>query len=136
MTLTLRAEERQPNSVPKLIRLQSDGETFAEVRLLKASKVNVSGKNIQRNMATGITTVTDATVEIEAPGRKPVTVKADQIEVIYDDAGAARVAETRDREQKLAYLRQRLTDALDRYTDQHPVVKSLQVEIANLESRR
>ena len=138
MALTLFAQEKQPGAAPKLVRLQSDGETFAEVRLLKAGKVNLSGQNIERDIVTGKATATDATIEIDVPGGKPITLKASKIELIYNDADAARIAEARSREQKLeqklALLKEDLKQLLGQYTEEHPKVKQLRGRIDELEA--
>src|SRR6266446_6405065 len=86
LTVTLFAVERQSGvGPPTLIRLKSNGDTIAELRLPKGPGFMISAKNSnydvrsERNTAKG-----DVTIRIEHAGGSPVIVKADEIEAIPD----------------------------------------------------
>jgi len=72
-------------SAPKLIRLKSNGDTIAELRLPKGTAFTISAKKTnydvrsERNTAMG-----DVTIRIEHAGGSPIIVKADEIDAVPD----------------------------------------------------
>ena len=86
LTVALFAVEKQSGtSAPKLIRLKSNGDTIAELRIPKGTTLEISGKesnydvNSERATAKG-----DVTIRILHAGGSPVVVKADEIEAVPD----------------------------------------------------
>jgi hypothetical protein len=86
LTVTLFAVEKQSGTSPaKLIRLKSNGETIAELRIPKGTSFTISGKTTHGYAEGGrITAVGDVTVHIRHAGSSPVVVKADEIEAVTD----------------------------------------------------
>ena len=86
LTVTLFAVEKQTaTSAPKIIRLKSNGDTIAELRIPKGTAFEVEAKeqnydvNHERQTAKG-----DVTIRITHAGGPPVVVKADEIEAVTD----------------------------------------------------
>jgi hypothetical protein len=85
LTLSLLAMEKP--GTPWLIRLQANGETIAEVRLFKSTELTVTGhgqKPIVLNYTSGRTVADDATIQLTRGGSKPITIKAEHIEIVSD----------------------------------------------------
>ena len=86
LTATLFAIERQAGSTEtQTIHLKGNGETFAEVRLLKGAKIHsMQGQNLH-HYAIGPRTTAKGGVMIEMKyGESIVTIKADEVEVVTD----------------------------------------------------
>lgn len=85
LTITLLAAQKQPapTSSPKLIRLKSNGDTIAELRIPKGTILSISGKQTgydtrtERQVAKG-----NVTIEIRRAGRSAVVVKTDEMEMV------------------------------------------------------
>ena len=86
LAVTLFAVEKQPGTLPaKLIRLKSNGETIAELRIPKGTTYSIGARQLhayaigERTTAKG-----DVTIYIGHPGGSPIVVKADEVEAVTD----------------------------------------------------
>jgi len=79
------AEQRPTTSTAKLIRLKSDGTTIAELKLPKGTEFEIASPELVSEKTSGrITAKGGITIAIKHAGASPVTVKADEIEVISE----------------------------------------------------
>jgi hypothetical protein len=86
LTVTLFAVEKQPGTnTPRLIRLKSNGDTIAELRIPNGAGYEITGKASNYEVTTGRQTAKgEVTIRIRHAGGSPVVVMADEIEVVPD----------------------------------------------------
>jgi len=79
----LSVENQSGTSAPKLIRLKSNGETIAELRILKSARFSIAAKEAKYNTDIHRWTLKgDVRIEIKHEGGSPVLVKAHEIESV------------------------------------------------------
>lgn len=83
LAIAIFAANKPSSAPPTLIRLQANGHTVAEVRLLKPTQLKLKSDSTERDATTGRTTAIDATVEIATQGQ-PITIKAERVELISE----------------------------------------------------
>jgi hypothetical protein len=77
------AEQQAGNAALKVITLKSHGVAVAEVRLLKSDTLHVSGQTQNYDARTGVLTSRGGvTIQLGSTGDSPITIKADEAEVI------------------------------------------------------
>jgi hypothetical protein len=77
------AANKQTSAPPTLIRLQANGDTLAEVRLLKPTQLKLKGDSTERDASTGRTIASNAVVEIATRGQ-PITIRAERVELLSE----------------------------------------------------
>jgi hypothetical protein len=78
-------EKQSGTSAPKLIRLKSNGDTVAELRIPKGTMFEVVGKESNYDVSSERQTAKgDVTIRITYAGGSPVIVKTDEIEAVTD----------------------------------------------------
>ena len=86
LAATLFAVERQAGRTEtQTIHLKANGETFAEVRLLKGTRIHtMKGQNLHHYVVGPRTTAKGGVMIEMKNGENVVTIKADEVEVVTD----------------------------------------------------
>jgi hypothetical protein len=93
------ANEQQPTKVQKqTIRIKSHGETVAELKVSTKTPLQIRGGGITFNSKTSTMTFMSPvkggiTVRINDPGELPITLKADEVELVLEREQPALLAE-------------------------------------------
>ena len=83
LAATLFAAEQQKANTTKVITLKSHGVAIAELRVLKSQTLQIFAGNQNANAQTGVLTAKGAvTIQLGSTGDSPVTIKADEAEVV------------------------------------------------------
>ena len=82
------AEQQRPTQASRLIRLKSNGQTVAELRILGSSPGTISVHGKSTSITDGTHTViggtNGVTIRIGSSGQHPVTITAQEAEVLDD----------------------------------------------------
>src|SRR4051812_13006998 len=90
LAATLFAADQPPLKVhTQTLKIKSHGETVAELKVSTATPIEIRGGGIMMNPQTSTMTFTSSvkggiTVRINGPGELPITLKADEVELVSE----------------------------------------------------